>query len=57
MKNMADSCDIWQKPTKFFKAIILQLKNKYNQSKKKPITKGEKRKDILYSTENIANIS
>ena len=30
---MADSCDVWQKTTKFCKAIILQLKNKQSGKK------------------------
>ena len=38
---MADSCDVWQKTTKFCKAIILQLKNKQSGKKKKPTLSSE----------------
>ena len=41
---MADSCDVWQKTTKFCKAIILQLKNK--QSGKKNPTLSSESKQI-----------
>ena len=30
--------DVWQKPTKFCKAVILQLKNKYTKKRKKLYT-------------------
>ena len=36
---MADSFGVWQKPTKFCKAIIFQLKNKKRTDQKKKKTK------------------
>ena len=35
---MADHVDVWQKPTKFCKAIILQLKNKLIKKRVPPET-------------------
>ena len=45
---MADSCGVWQKPTQYFKAIILQLKRKH-EKKKHDATDN---KVLLYSTGN-----